>query len=195
MEPPPLPSPPPLQIERSVDPIAFPDPALEQVLQDHFMPKESKTCARQGGMRYIYNRMDLDGDRTPETLVALLGPPICGPGGCPLVLLREFGNQLTPLQTIQGFHAALMVSNASNQGWKDLIFFKPGGGEEPTAKLSFNGLRYSPQDPGAKALDQPTRGQLALRVHDRPSLVQGLPLPCPLSGEPRRKAPSPLPPL
>lgn len=189
MEPPALPLPPLLQVERAVAPIAFPDPALEQVLRHHLFPAGSKpeVCQRLGAVRYAYNRVDLDGDRQPETLVALLGPQTCGPQGCPVLLLKEFGRRITPMQTIWGFRSSLVVSDSRSQGWRDLLFAEPRSPEGgPPRRLSHDGSGYvnRPEDSTRQGWSQPMAGMAALVIKPSPYLVQGHQLSCPLRGKP-----------
>ena len=182
MELPPLPSIPVLQIERAVSPIAFPDPALERVLQGILFPAGSAhgACQQDGGARYVFNRFDLDGDRQPETLVALLGQRRCGPQGCPVVLLRGLGESLVPLQTISGLRSALVVSERRSHGWLDLILPAAGDGTGPSQRLSHNGAGYPAPaaEGGWEAPEQPIRGVTALALKTSPYLVQGHPLRC-----------------
>lgn len=187
MELPPPPPTPPIQIDRSINPIGFPDPALEQVLRSHLFPPGANpgACQRQGGLRYIYNRVDLDGDRNPETLVALLGRQGCGDKGCPVMLFRDLGRTITPLQTLLGFHTALIVAERSTKGWRDLILPpSPGAqGVQPTL-LSHDGQGYPIKPPIAvpEPSAAPARGIAALVIKGSPYLVQGHSLPCPAAG-------------
>lgn len=181
----PLPPPPPasiLRIERTVAPIAFPDPALETVLRGQLSPSGSTpgACAHQGVVRYVFNRVDLDGDRQPETLVALLGQRRCARHGCPLLLLKTLGDRLLPLQTIEGFHHTLVVSERRSQGWLDLVLPQnPEDGMAPPRVLSYTGEAYPAvaRAGGDRAL--PTRGVAALVLNSSRYAVQGHPLTCP----------------
>lgn len=193
MELPPLPFTPLLQVERTIKPIAFPDPVLEQVLRSYLFPPGSnpQNCRQQGRWRYVYNRVDLNGDRMPETLVALLGQQNCVKTGCPVLLLRNFGGSLSLLQTIQGFHTSLVVAQGRTQGWHDLIFLQPKAAEGGTAKrLSHDGGRYPTYPPGGSSgnLSLPTRGVAALVLQESPYLVQGHPLSCPAPNWTQRKS-------
>jgi hypothetical protein len=184
MEHPPLPPSPLLQIERAVAPISFPDPVLEKALLGVLFPPGAPVgaCQREGGARYVFNRVDLDGDRQPETLAALLGQRRCGRLGCPLVLLRSDGERLVPLQTIGGLRSSLVISERRSHGWLDLILPPSEGmGDLTPLRLRHNGARYpAPSEPEATlALGQPTRGVAALALKRSPYLVQGHPLPCP----------------
>lgn len=178
-----LPPPPVLQIERAVAPIAFPDPALEKALRGFLFPSGSpaRACHGQGGARYIFNRLDLDGDRQPETLVALLGQRRCGAAGCPLLILRNVGERFVPLQKIEGLQASLVVSERASHGWRDLILPPPedGAGRFPR-RLVHDGARYSggTTAAGSVPLREPTRGVAALWFKTSPFLVQGHLLPC-----------------
>ena len=193
MELPPLPATPLLQVERAIAPIAFPDPALEQVLRTHLFPPGSnpETCRQRGGWRYVYNRVDLNGDRTPETLVALLSRQSCGKEGCPVLLFKDFGSSLSLLQAIQGFHTTLVVAEGRTQGWHDLILppLKIAGGG-PAKRLSHDDGRYPdrPLGGGAGDLSLPTRGVAALVLKESPYLVQGHPLSCPVQTWTQRKS-------
>lgn len=198
---PPLPPTPPLQIERAVAPIAFPDPAVEATLRQVLFPPGSPrgACQRQGGARYVFNRFDLDGDRQPETLVAVLGQQRCGPEGCPLLVLKRDGARLVPLQRVLGLRSALVVSERRSQGWLDLLLPRgegaSGGGAGGAAsgapagaplRLAYNGVGYAARGEGAAggAGDRASqalanRGISALVLSSSPWLVQGHPLPCP----------------
>ncbi|MEB3324569.1 MAG: hypothetical protein VKM17_04460 [Cyanobacteriota bacterium] len=193
MELPPLPPTPLLQVERAIAPIGFPDPALEQVLRSHLFPPGSnpETCRQLGGWRYVYNRVDLNGDRTPETLVALLSGQGCGKAGCPVLLFQNFGSSLSLLQRIQGFHTTLVVGEGRTQGWHDLIFPPRRVAEpEPAKRLSHDGGRYPdrPLAGGAGDLSLPTKGVAALVLKESPYLVQGYPLSCPVQRGTQRKS-------
>lgn len=186
MEPPSPPQTPNVQIERAVAPIAFPDPALEQVLRGY-----PGTCQRQGGLRYIYNRVDLDGDRHPETVVALLGRQHCDNGGCPLLLLKDFGRTILPLQMIHGFQTTLVVAERRTFGWSDLILPRTRGPQSETPMLlSHNGRDYpiSPPLNSGKSLSNPIRGVATLLVQPSPHQVQGHPLSCPPPARDQRKS-------
>jgi hypothetical protein len=191
MEPSALPTP-PLQIDRWVAPIAFPDPAIEKALRAHLFPAGSnpEACQRQGGLRYIYNRVDLDGDRAPETLVALLGRQGCAKGGCPVMLFKGVGPRIRPVQTLLGFHTALIVAERQRDGWRDLILPEPdGAGGGRSTWLSHNGKSYplAPSIDSTGALPTSIRGVAALVVKESPYLVQGHSLDClPPAGQRKR---------
>ncbi|MFN9623180.1 MAG: hypothetical protein ACK587_10175 [Cyanobacteriota bacterium] len=180
LPPPPIPS---LRIERAVAPIAFPDPALEKALQGLLFPPGSPVgaCHKQGGARYVFNRFDLDGDRQPEILVALLGQRPCGKGGCSVLLLRSAGEGFIPLQTIAGLHSSLVVSERRSHGWRDLILPSSEASDPAPLRLEHNGARYPSRPEAARTgvSGQPARGVLALALRPSPWLVQGHPLPCP----------------
>jgi len=192
MEPPPLPPTPPLQIDRWIAPIAFPDPALEQALRTHLFPPGANpaACRREGGLRYLYNRVDLDGDRAPETLVALLGRQGCGKSGCPVMLFKDLGPRIRPLQTLLGFHTALIVAERPTGGWRDLILPQSGGaGAEGSTLLSHNGKEYPlvSRSESSGALASPTRGVAALVVKGSRYQVQGHVLACPQDQDQRKR--------
>ncbi len=172
-------------------PIAFPDPALERALQGHLFPPGSPrdACHQQGGARYVFNRFDLDGDRQPETLVALLGRNRCGTAGCPVLLLRSDGERLIPLQTIAGLRSSLVVSERRRHGWLDLLLPLSEGPDPAPLRLEHDGARYSSpsEDAGTEVWDQPTRGVTALALRSSPYLVQGHALPCPPRQPDQRK--------
>ncbi len=137
----------------------------------------------------MFNRLDLDGDRQPETLVALLGQHRCGKEGCPVLLLRSVGDRLIPLQTITGLRSSLVVSERRSHGWQDLILPSSASPGPASLRLAHDGARYpSPSEAaGTEVLDQPTRGVTALALRTSPYLVQGHPLPCPPLQRDQRK--------
>lgn len=190
MEPLPLPPAPPLQIDRWLAPIAFPDPALEQVMRNHLYPPgtDPGACRREGGLRYLYNRVDLDGDRSPETLVALLGRQGCGENGCPVLLFKDLGPRIRPLQTLLGFHTTLIVAERQTGGWRDLILAQSGAlGAERSTLLRHNGTVYPPVPENAGAPTSSTRGVAALAIKGSPFLVQGHLLGCPPDQDQRKR--------
>jgi hypothetical protein len=187
---PPAPPAPPLQIDRWLAPIAFPDPALEKVLRNQlFAPGGNPpACKREGGLRYLYNRVDLDGDRAPETLVALIRRQGCGQDGCPVMLFKDLGSKIRPLQTLLGFHTSLIVAERQTGGWRDLILRQSGGvGGERTTLLSHNGTGYPTVPQTAGALTSPIRGVAALEIKGSPYLVQGHLLSCPPDQDQRKR--------
>ncbi|MFM1799829.1 MAG: hypothetical protein RLZZ117_2107 [Cyanobacteriota bacterium] len=205
MELPPLPPPPPWRIERAVAPIAFPDPILETALQEVLFPPGAsrEACQRQGGARYIFNRFDLDGDRQPETLVALLGQRRCGREGCPLLLLKRVGPRLVPFQRLMGLRSSLVVAEQRNHGWLDLILpTDEGGRASAPVRLTHDGAAYgfaaasdaTATAAGDRAAPVPlTLGIAALSLRPSPWLVQGHALPCPSAAKgatvPQARAP------
>ena len=139
----------------------------------------------------MFNRVDLDGDREPEILVALLGQRRCGKEGCPLLLLRSAGESLLPLQTLAGLHTALVVSERRSHGWRDLILPPAeGAGASAPRWLIHNGARYPTlsEPGGTDVLREPARGVTALAIKQSPYLVQGHPLPCPPRLRDQRKS-------
>jgi hypothetical protein len=171
---------------------------LETALREALFPPGSprQACQRQGGARYIFNRIDLDGDRQPETLVALLGQRRCGREGCPLLLLKSDGPRLVPFQRVMGLRSSLVVSERRNHGWLDLILPPDAEGSAgPPLRLTHDGAAYataadaaavSASSPatapaaGVRAAPVPlTLGVSALSLRTSPWLVQGHALPCP----------------
>jgi heat shock protein HslJ len=114
-----------------------------------------------GKARYIYGRVDLNGDGKDEVFVYLLGSIFCGTGGCNLLLFTDGENGYTLVNNFPISRLPVIVSAERTAGWNDLIRRESGGGAEPSyVKHTFDGERYVEKErmPG----DTPPEGKRVL---------------------------------
>jgi len=89
-----------------------------------------------GKIRYLYNRIDLDGNGREEVVVYLTSS--CGTGGCSMLILRTMGNDYSLISRHTVVNNPVIVSTTKTNGWRDIILYVAGGG----AKLSYNILKF-----------------------------------------------------
>ena len=96
-----------------------------------------------GGVRYVYGRVDLNGDGQDEVFVYLLGSFFCGTGGCNLLLFSDTEDGYLLINEFSTSRIPIFVSDESTDGWKNIVWLKSGGGV-PSSYLNhtFNGRRY-----------------------------------------------------
>lgn len=118
------------------------------------------------GVRYHYNRVDLDGDKKPEVLVFVFGHVMCGSSGCGALIFRTRGRGYELLTEIGPARNPVIVSQHKSHGWNDLVMFVAGGGILPGyyAVLRFDGRTY-PENPTvgpARPLKERVKGRAYL---------------------------------
>lgn len=107
-----------------------------------------------GRARYVYSRIDVNGDDRDEVFVYLLGSIFCGTGGCTLQLFTESTDGYALVSEFPVSRTPVIVSTATTGGWSDLYRLESGGGAEAThVKHVFDGTTYVERErmPGAKA--------------------------------------------
>jgi heat shock protein HslJ len=96
-----------------------------------------------GEGRYIYGRVDLNGDGEDEVLVYLLGSIFCGTGGCNLLLFTDGEDGYSLVNNFPISRLPVIVSPERTEGWNNLIRPESGGGAEPSYVIhTFDGERY-----------------------------------------------------
>ncbi len=110
-------------------------------------PSYTKTMVDAGGGagrgRYVYGRVDLNGDGQDEVFVYLLGPIFCGTGGCNLLLFTETQKGYSLVNEFATTRIPVIVSAEKTRGWNNIIWLKSGGGAESSyLSHAFNGKRY-----------------------------------------------------
>ena len=95
-------------------------------------------------VRYYYNKVDLNGDGTPDALVYVFGKGMCGTGGCDALVFQSVNAQYGLISDIGLAWNPIIVSQHKTQGWNDLILFVVGGGIQPGyyAVLKFDRNKY-----------------------------------------------------
>jgi hypothetical protein len=106
--------------------------------------------------RYFYNRIDLNGDNTPETIVYLVGRSTCGTGGCKtLIFQSDRAYRLVSEMTLMN-QPIIVTENRSNR-WKDLVTHVAGGGASPGYRLlRYDGRGYPTNPSTQPSLPNPT---------------------------------------
>jgi hypothetical protein len=104
-----------------------------------------------GDIRYFLKWFDLNGDDTPEAIVHVAGPQVCGTGGCDTHIFARDGNGYKLISTIGLSRPRIIASPVRSRGWRNLIVFVAGGGvlSGHYAELRFNGKTY-PDNPTVK---------------------------------------------
>lgn len=106
-------------------------------------------------IRYYYNRIDLDEDGKPETFVYLLGPSLCGTGGCSAAIFKQCNNKYELLSKFSLVNNPIIISNNKTNGFRDILMFVSGGGIEGfLAELKYTGTSY-PSNPSVKPKVKP----------------------------------------
>ncbi len=124
--------------------------------------------------RYFLNWFDLNGDGTPEAIVHVVGPHLCGTGGCNTHIFARHGGGYRLVSTIEVSRPPIIASPRRAHGWRNLIVFVAGGGilRGYYAELQFNGKTY-PDGPGKKVKGEP-RGMVLIK--DYKFYTEGRPL-------------------
>lgn len=122
-----------------------PDPEIEKAIIKAIGANDSGAGEE---IRYYYNRVDLNGDGNFEAIVHLVGPSICGTGGCETLILQPARNGYRLVSTIGLTRTPIIVSTQKTVGWSDLIVYVSGGGitRGYYVALHFDGQTY-PDNP------------------------------------------------
>ena len=121
----------------------------DTALEDMFS-KEFGLTKGTDSIRYYYNKIDFNNDQIPETFVYLVGPTVCGTGGCSGLLLEEKNGEYTVKSRFSLVRTPVIIQNETTNGWKDIVMYVTGGGIEPGYhQLKFNGESY-PSNPSVE---------------------------------------------
>jgi hypothetical protein len=137
---------------------------------------------KRDGVRYYYNRVDLNGDGRPEALVFVFGPAWCGSAGCAALVFRTDGSGYDLVSQVSGVENPVFVGERKTNGWSDLIAHVRWGevsGEtlrDYYAVLRFDGRTYPEQFPGEPPLDAKKRMKVTAYLIGNQSDASGLAL-------------------
>ncbi|PFG11953.1 hypothetical protein [Bacillus sp. es.036] len=141
------------QIERDLSEVTYlksetkKDAALEEAFA-----KEFGLTKGADSIRYYYNKIDFNNDQIPETFVYLVGPMVCGTGGCSGLLLEEKNGDYTVKSRFSLVRTPVIIQNETTNGWKNIVMYVAGGGIEPGYhKLKFDGENY-PSNPSVQPI-------------------------------------------
>lgn len=116
--------------------------------------------ADDGALTYAHASVDLNGDGTDEVLAYVMGPMVCGSGGCNLyVLAPDGGNGGEGWRVVTRTSVTrtpVGVMTTSTNGWRDLAVSIGGGGAAAGwVRLTYDGQTYptNPTAPPATPLE------------------------------------------
>ena len=96
--------------------------------------------------------VDLDGDGTDEVVAHVIGPDVCGTGGCQTYVFQADGDSLRQVTSMSVSRTPVAVSVERSNGWLDLLVQVSGGGAEAgTARMKHTGRGY-PTNPTRQSL-------------------------------------------
>ena len=133
-----------------------PDPQVEAALLKASPDYTKEVVGAAGGVgkgRYVYARVDLNGDGKEEVLVYTLGSIFCGSGGCNLLLFTPAQDGYTLVNEFPITQNPVVVSESRTAGWSDLYRHEAGGGAKASyVRHAFDGKRYVEKErtPGAQ---------------------------------------------
>ena len=97
-----------------------------------------------GEIRVFGRSIDLDGDDREETVAQLVGPMVCGSGGCNTYVLAQADDAWRIVATIRLRHPPVAALPSRSEGWRDLVVaVGGGGGESGFSTLRYNGTAYA----------------------------------------------------
>lgn len=112
--------------------------------------------ADDGALTYASASVDLNGDGTDEVLAYVMGPMVCGSGGCNLYVLAQDGEGWRVVTRTSVTQTPVGVLTTSTNGWRDLAVSIGGGGAEAGwVRLTYDGRTYptNPTAPPATPLE------------------------------------------
>lgn len=146
-------------------PPAAPAPAATPPAASQATPAGLETALRglhadDGPLTYAFAPVDLNGDGTDEGLAYVMGPMVCGSGGCNLYVLvpqgEDGGEGWRVVTRTSVTRTPVGVLTTSTNGWRDLAVSIGGGGAEAGwVRLTYDGRTYptNPTAPPATPLE------------------------------------------
>jgi heat shock protein HslJ len=154
-----------------------PDPALEAAIlaaSPDLRQTSGSAADGMGRTSYVHARTDLNGDGRQDVLVYLMGPYVCGTGGCTLQVFRQDARGYRLVTSFPTSRLPVIVSEARRNGWRDLWRRQSGGGAPATwVHEVFDGRGYRSKE-RIPATGAAPAGSAVLSGD--PSLADGAPL-------------------
>lgn len=113
---------------------------------------------------YLYNRIDLNEDGQPETIVHLISPTSCGTGGCTTEIFQVSGSNYNRVGRGLLSHAPIIVTNQTHSGWKDIVVHQRNA---TPVRFRFTGEGYESQTSQQINLNRVTGTWLFAREYRR----------------------------
>ena len=163
----------------AVTPVVAGDPDSTEWEQARAMAQRPP-CADVGPLRYLHNRIDLDGDGRLETVAVVVGSYACASGGCTLAIFREGeGGHLELVAESGLFQSPLRVISRRHRGWLDLtVPASLYGAPDGLLDLRFDGRSYRPVPLTPEEQAAVPAGTVVLELLPLPFERLGHPLPC-----------------
>ncbi|ALM52079.1 hypothetical protein [Halomonas huangheensis] len=116
---------------------------LEDSLRANFDPQ-------LGEVRYLIGWADLNGDDQEEAVVHVVGPMVCGTGGCDTLILQAQDNAWQVISAQPTTEPPVQIASSSHEGWQDLLVQRHVDAGEPNevVRLSFDGQSYIEAEEG-----------------------------------------------
>lgn len=115
----------------------IPYPKLAEFLTAYYQIPEEY----QSETRYYYNYVDLDEDGTDEIFAVVIGEYTEVPFGDPAVILSMEEGEFMVLESFEGIHTPVTISEQMTNGWHDVIYQEYGRGAEDGYRI----CRYQPE--------------------------------------------------
>ncbi len=143
------PNPPDEALADSAEASLTPQAALKEALLEIYGPDN-------GEVRYFSGQIDLDGGGQPELVAHVVGPQVCGSGGCNTLVFTPEGRGLCRVADVSVNRPPIVAAETRTNGWRDLVVAVSGGGAKGgRARLAFDGTAYpgNPTVEPARMLD------------------------------------------
>lgn len=95
----------------------------------------------QSKTRYYYNYVDLNDDGVDEVFVVVVGEYTEVSFGDPALILWEEGETFGVVESFEGVHTPITISDQLTNGWHDIVYYEYGGGR----KSGYRICRFNPQ--------------------------------------------------
>ena len=144
------------------------DDPLAAALQSHY-------ADLPGPLRYFDAEVDLNGDGTPERVAHVIGPMVCGTGGCPTLVFAVGVDGLRLITEFSITRPPVRASARTSQGWRNLIVHVAGGGlpDGYDAELEFDGEGYPANPTAPPAYRSPDLEGATVLIDDFESFTDG----------------------
>jgi len=128
-----------------------------------------------GEIRYFAGAIDLNNDGRPETIVHVVGPSVCGTGGCNTLVFTGRPPEATLVANVSLTRPPIRASSRSNGGWRNLLVQVSGGGIAAgyEAELRFDGEAYPSNATLAPARRAPETQEAETVISEFESYTEG----------------------
>lgn len=136
--------------------------------------------------RYFDARADLNSDGTPEAVVYVAGPMVCGTGGCPVFVFATGPDGYRLVARLSVVQAPVRLAPRSSHGWRNLVVGVGGGGlAAGNAELKFDGKAYPTNPTVAPAEPVTDLTDSEVLIAEFGSYTEGKTVPAQVYGDPK----------